>query len=110
MTNYKGTIIILSKHEDISDIKKYDGIARRNRIIKDWIKKYKLQNKIYYLIIQPNEIFDNKKTKFAGVITLSLKDKEDVDMKVYTSIANRDAIIEQWKEKYSEIILKIKPL
>jgi len=31
-------------------------------------------------------------------------------MKVYTSIANRDAIIEEWRKKYSEnIILKIKP-
>jgi len=106
----KGSIQILSFDERVSQIKKYDSILQRNRIIKQWVKSYSLKGKNYYLIFIPDEIFDNKPKKITGIISFSYKDKEDVDMKVYTSIADRDAIIEEWKKQYSEnIILKIKP-
>jgi hypothetical protein len=110
MNKFKGSIQILSYDERVSQIKRYNSVFQRNRIIKQWIKSYNLSGKIFYLIFIPDEIFDNKAKKTTGIISFSYKEKEDVDMKVYTSIANRDAIIEEWKKKYSEnIILKIKP-
>jgi len=110
MNKFKGSIQILSYDERVSQIKRYNSILQRNRIIKQWIKSYNLSGKKYYLIFQPDEIFENKPKKITGIISFSYNDKEDVDMKVYTSIANRDAIIEEWRKKYSEnIILKIKP-
>jgi len=110
MNKFKGSIQILSYDERVSQIKKYDSILQRNRIIKQWIKSYNLGGKIFYLIFIPDEIYQNKPKKIKGIISFSYNDKEDVDMKVYTSIANRDAIIEEWRKKYSEnIILKIKP-
>jgi hypothetical protein len=110
MTKFKGNIQILSFDECLSQIKRYNSILQRNRIINQWIKSYNLNGKNYYLIFQPDEIFENKPNKITGIISFSYQDKVDVDMKVYTSIANRDAIIEEWRKKYSEnIILKIKP-
>jgi hypothetical protein len=110
MNKFKGSIQILSIDENVSQIKRYNSVLIRNRIINLWIKSYNLSGKKYYLIFQPDEIFENKRKKITGIISFSYNDKEDVDMKVYTSIANRDAIIEEWRKKYSEnIILKIKP-
>jgi len=50
-----GTIELYSGSYDMVDRKKYRYKTQRNEIIELWRKLYALDNKLYFLIIKPND-------------------------------------------------------
>jgi hypothetical protein len=48
--------ILIEKDDKVSSAKKYNSKYERNEIIKQWIKKYRLEEKSYVIIIQPIDL------------------------------------------------------
>lgn len=48
--------VLIEKDDKISSAKKYNSKYERNEIIKQWIKKYRLKERSYVIIIQPSDL------------------------------------------------------
>ena len=107
MINKTGYITLLSLQGFPAQVKKYRDLSHRNSFIKKWIKDYALNNKSYYLVIQPDvEIF---KYETKGDVVLSIgTDDNVITVTQYDSIENRSEIIADWFKKHDGKILIIK--
>jgi hypothetical protein len=107
MINKIGYITLLSEQGFPSQVKRYRDLSHRNSFIKKWIKDYALNNKSYYLVIEPDvEIF---KYEIKGDVVLSIgTDDNVIKVMQYDCIERRNEIIAGWFEKHNGKILIIK--
>jgi hypothetical protein len=100
----EGTVTICNELGEFANCKKYSSKKERNRIIQEFILKYRLKDKGYILKILPYD----KKMKVSGSIVIKAKEKTLVDS-FYNNEEERETLIKQHTKNISNYTIEIIP-